>query len=292
MKQTCTAALFFCICLSACVSARPEAKPEWMDRKLRDTPKTRYFRVSAEDASSKKEAEAAVEQALRRRIALTIFSDVQVFLAEYKVASENSEDAGDSFAVSEIELYSGVILSGIKVETFAEEYRSGGNRRWRAWAYAEADASRLEEEAQRYAREYEQNQRNMRENPVSAVLVLSVQGISEYEYELDRNTVYDTVYGALARGLQVSRTPLALKKYRAEDSVSVIFRVMRYSMLYGCVCVLRYERNGENIAEEVSSEFKYLELDRIFNSKNIETWISNGKNTFYRKVKLALTRSE
>ncbi|MDR0567776.1 MAG: hypothetical protein LBG87_01020, partial [Spirochaetaceae bacterium] len=240
------------LCLYGCASPPPpspeEARPEWADQREKDDLNFVHFYARSVDAASRQEALDGAAGFLRQDIAQTIFSDVHVRTQEStKTAGEGSEE--NAWTLSETELNSDVNLSGIKIETYAEEYLDGKKqKRWRAWAYARVSRDWLEREAAEYKRNFNANAR-------TASLTVEFHGDAAGGITRAAKAEVESIArGAISQGLQASRTPLAVSDGSGEDILRVIFYVNQYPETYGFTCYIQYDLAGFTVARSQSRE--------------------------------------
>jgi hypothetical protein len=129
-------------------------RPQWVDRPPEDTAGTVYFQGLAEADSREAAEQSAINnlhaEAARYLLVSIRASDREDTRTVQRGANGVMDEQFVSELRSEMESHTGMLLSGIKTESYSEQQAASAGRRWRAWALGAASRHKLEAEMAEY----------------------------------------------------------------------------------------------------------------------------------------------
>jgi hypothetical protein len=140
--------LFLTLALWPLFPLAAQNKPAWTDRKPQDTAETFYFTSIVDECRTEDEAIRSAINNVNNAVANSTIVYIRSSVSERSRSTESREN----FSINiETDSYTDVILSGIKTETYSEEYvNRAKQRRYRAWALASVSKNQIEENRRLY----------------------------------------------------------------------------------------------------------------------------------------------
>jgi hypothetical protein len=187
--------------LMALCAALPQAqtrppRPQWVDRPPADTADTVYFRSLAEADSREAAEQSAINnlhaEAARYMLVSIRASDREDTRTVQRGANDVIDEQFVSEFKSEIASHTGMLLSGIKTESYCEQQAASyGRRLWRAWALGAASRQKLEAEMAEYPAKISAQYSSLIANGGS--LAADIRNRESIMYALDKNPLHKDI---------------------------------------------------------------------------------------------------